>query len=117
GARRPPGPGPPARRARPPRRVLRARPGRRWLAGDLHTHTVHSDGALTVSELAALAAGRGLEFLAVTDHNTVSHHAELAAASRRYGITLLPGQEATTDGGHAGALRDVGSIHLRDEAG
>jgi PHP domain len=111
----PPAPGPPVPQDRPPRRVLPARPGRRWLAGDLHTHTVHSDGALTVSELAALAAGRGLEFLAVTDHNTVSHHAELAAASRRYGITLLPGQEVTTDGGHAGALGDIGWIDFREE--
>ena len=108
-------PAPPVPRDRPPRRVLPARPGRRWLAGDLHTHTVHSDGALTVPELAALAAGRGLDFLAVTDHNTVSHHAELAAAARRYGITLLPGQEVTTDGGHAGALGDVGWIDFRRE--
>jgi hypothetical protein len=106
---------PPVPRDRPPRRVLPARPGHGWLAGDLHTHTVHSDGALTVPELAALAAGRGLDFVAVTDHNTVSHHAELAAASRRYGITLLPGQEVTTDGGHAGALGDVGWIDFRDE--
>ncbi len=110
-----PQPAPPAPRDRPSRRVLPARAGRRWLAGDLHTHTVHSDGVLTVQELAALAAGRGLDFLAVTDHNTFSHHAELAAAARRYGITLLPGQEVTTDGGHAGALGDVGWIDFREE--
>jgi hypothetical protein len=111
-------PAPPAPEDRPPRRVLPARvrvPGRRWLAGDLHTHTVHSDGKLTVPELAALAARRGLDFLAVTDHNTVSHHAELAAASQRYGVILLPGQEVTTDGGHAGALGDVGWIDFREE--
>ena len=106
---------PPAPRDRPPRRILPASAGRRWLAGDLHTHTVHSDGALTVEELAVLAAERGLDFIAVTDHNTVSHHAGLPAAARRYGITLLPGQEVTTDCGHAGALGDVGWIDFRRE--
>jgi hypothetical protein len=113
--RGPAGPAPPAPAERPPRRVLPADDGRRWLAGDLHTHTVHSDGVLTVSELAALAAGRGLDFIAVTDHNTVSHYGELPAAARRYGITLLPGQEVTTDYGHAGALGDVGWIDFRRE--
>jgi hypothetical protein len=109
----PPAPGPDGR---PPRRVLpAARPGLRWLAGDLHTHTVHSDGALTVSELAALAVARGLDFLAVTDHNTVSHHAELPAAASRYGIILLPGQEVTTDCGHAGAFGDIGWVDFRAE--
>jgi hypothetical protein len=116
GLRPPPAPpAPPVPWDRPPRRDLPARAGRRWLAGDLHTHTVHSDGVLTVAELAALAAGRGLDFIAVTDHNTVSHHVELPAAARRYGIILLPGQEVTTDGGHAGALGDVGWIDFRQE--
>ncbi len=98
---------------RPSARPLPARPGRRWLAGDLHTHTVHSDGAHTVPELARVAAGQGLDFIAVTDHNTISHHAELAAAGARYGITLLPGQEVTTEGGHAGAIGDVGWVDFR----
>jgi hypothetical protein len=112
--RTPPAPPPPAAPAdRPARRPLPASGGRRWLAGDLHAHTVHSDGVLTVSELAVLAVERGLDFVAVTDHNTVSHHAELPAAARRYGITLLPGQEVTTDGGHAGALGDVGWVDFR----
>jgi PHP domain len=106
-------PAPPVPGERPRRRELPARAGHRWLAGDLHTHTVHSDGALTVPELAVLAVERGLDFLAVTDHNTISHHAELAAAARRYGITLLPGQEVTTDGGHANAFGDLGWIDFR----
>jgi PHP domain len=106
-------PPPPAQADRPARRPLPASEGRRWLAGDLHAHTVHSDGVLTVSELAVLAVERGLDFVAVTDHNTISHHAELPAAARRYGITLLPGQEVTTDGGHAGALGDIGWVDFR----
>ena len=109
----PPEPMPPLT-DRPPRRVLPATKGRQWLAGDLHTHTVHSDGVMTVSELARFAAGRGLDFLAITDHNTISHHAELPAAAATHGIALLPGQEVTTEAGHAGALGDVGWIDFRE---
>ena len=64
---------PRCRRGRP-RRHLPAVDGLQWLAGDCHAHTVHSDGSLSVDELAALAAGAGLDFLWVTDHNTTSHH-------------------------------------------
>jgi hypothetical protein len=83
---------------RPDRRELPADAGMRWLAGDLHAHTVHSDGAMTVQELARYATSRGLEFLAVTDHNTLSHHGELPAAAATHGITLA-GQEVTTSMG------------------
>src|SRR5450755_660482 len=99
---------------RPPRRALPATDGRRWLAGDLHTHTVHSDGVMTVPELARFAAGRGMEFIAVTDHNTVSHHAELPAAAAAHGIVLVPGQEVTIDTGHANAFGDIGWIDFRE---
>ncbi|MBB2740300.1 UNVERIFIED_ORG: hypothetical protein FHR35_000120 [Microbispora rosea subsp. rosea] len=95
------------------RRRLPSPPGYRWLAGDLHAHTDHSDGTLSVYELACVAAAAGLDFLAVTDHNTVSHHVELAAASALAGLVLVPGQEVTTDLGHAGALGDVGWIDFR----
>jgi hypothetical protein len=98
---------------RPPVRTLPAAPGLRWVPTDLHAHTVHSDGQLTVDELAALATSRGLDALAITDHNTVSHHLELAAAGRRYGIALIPGQEITTEQGHANAFGDVGWVDFR----
>ena len=75
---------------------------------------MHSDGVLTVAELARLARGNGLDFIAVTDHNTVSHHPELAPTGRRYGITLIPGQEVTTSHGHANALGDIGWVDFRE---
>jgi hypothetical protein len=104
---------PPVPANRPARRELPATRGHRWLAGDLHAHTVHSDGAMTVPELACFAIDRGLDFVAVTDHNTISHHAELLAAAARYGVTLIPGQEVTTAHGHAGVLGDTGWIDFR----
>jgi hypothetical protein len=111
-----PAPDPPPATGHQARRPLPGTGGRRWWAGDLHTHTVHSDGVLTVAELARLARENGLDFIAVTDHNTVSHHRELAAAGRRYGITLIPGQEVTTSQGHAGALGDIGWVDFREPA-
>ncbi|MGW4668603.1 CehA/McbA family metallohydrolase [Streptosporangium sandarakinum] len=107
-------PPPPPRAPAAVRRGLPALGDLRWLAGDLHTHTVHSDGSLGVSELACLTADRGLDFLAVTDHNTVSHHAELPAAATYAAITLVPGQEVTTDLGHANVFGDVGWIDFRE---
>ncbi len=107
---------PPPLPERPPRRQLPAESGWSWLAGDLHAHTVHSDGSLTIDELAALAVGQGLDFLAVTDHNTVSHHPLLPAASARAGLTLIPGQEVTTHRGHANAFGDIGWIDFRRPA-
>lgn len=88
--------------------------GRRWLAADFHAHTLHSDGELSVRELAALAVAEGLDALAVTDHNTVSHHAELAAVSAEYGITLLPGQEVTTGRGHMNAFGRIPWVDFRE---
>src|ERR1700742_72283 len=107
---------PPVPTARPARRPLPADAGLTWLAGDLHAHTFHSDGVMSVAELAAHAVELGLDFVAVTDHNTVSHHAFLGPAAARYGVTLLPGQEVTTELGHAGVLGDTGWVDFREPA-
>jgi DNA polymerase (family 10) len=39
------------------------------LKGDLHCHTVASDGRNTAEEMARGALGRGLEYVAITDHS------------------------------------------------
>jgi PHP domain-containing protein len=111
-----PPPMPVAVPARRPRRQLPSSDGLSWIAGDLHAHTLHSDGMLSIDELAGLAVGNGLDFLAVTDHNTVSHHEFLPAVGARYGIDLLPGQEVTTADGHANAFGDIGGIDFREPA-
>jgi hypothetical protein len=78
----------------------KARGRSRWVRGDLHCHTIHSDGLNTVDEIVTSAVERGLDFLAVTDHNTNTHHEELARLSH-LPITLIPGEEVTTYWGHA----------------
>ena len=46
--------------------------GAGWYRGDLHVHTVHSDGQYEVSQLVAAAHASGLDFIVSTDHNTCS---------------------------------------------
>ncbi|MCC7269021.1 MAG: CehA/McbA family metallohydrolase [Caulobacteraceae bacterium] len=95
--------------------------GARWYRGDFHTHTGHSDGYCAsrrgakapcplVRTLEA-AAARGLDFVAITDHNTTSHLAEIAALQPAFDdLLVIPGREITTFHGHFnvfGALSDV----------
>jgi hypothetical protein len=72
---------------------------RRWLAGDLHTHTLHSDGTWTVTSLGGAARAAGLDFLAVTDHNTTAHHRDIDRMPAGSPL-LIRGIELTTAGGH-----------------
>jgi hypothetical protein len=73
----------------------------RWYKGDFHSHTVHSDGYNSIDEYAVEARRVGLDFLAITDHNTISHFEEIAAQPEREGLLLIPGEEVTTFWGHA----------------
>ncbi|MFN8491349.1 MAG: CehA/McbA family metallohydrolase [Caldilineaceae bacterium] len=70
-----------------------------WLRGDLQSHTNHSDAAGTLYQLIRKARVAQLDFLAVTDHNTVSHHPHLAPLADK-DLLLLLGQEVTTYYGH-----------------
>jgi len=80
-----------------------ARGEQRWLRGELHLHSTHSDGRWTVGEMAEAARGRDIDFMFLTDHNTVSGIEALRAAAGD-AIAVLPGQELTTFRGHALAL-------------
>ena len=71
-----------------------------WFPGDLQTHTHHSDAKGSLDELLTAAERRGLAYLAVTDHNTVSHHAPLARHDAT-NVLAIPGMEVTTYRGHA----------------
>ncbi|MDQ2912971.1 MAG: CehA/McbA family metallohydrolase [Chloroflexota bacterium] len=70
-----------------------------WLRGDLHCHTLYSDGDSWPPEMLDAAAEAGLDFLGVTDHNNVAH--QLAYGTGGDGLPIvLPGVEVTTYGGH-----------------
>ena len=70
-----------------------------WLRGELHCHTWHSDGDISAVDLVSLARERGLDFLAVSDHNTIASQHELASLHDP-GLVLIRGVEVTTFKGH-----------------
>lgn len=73
----------------------------RLLKGDLHTHTLASDGVLTLAELGQHGLRHGLDFLAITDHNQMVSRDALPHLP---GLTLIPGIEWTHFQGHANFL-------------
>ncbi len=73
----------------------------RLLKGDLHTHTLASDGVLTAEELGWRALRHGLDFLAITDHNQMVSRDALPHIP---GLTVIPGMEWTHYQGHANFL-------------
>jgi predicted metal-dependent phosphoesterase TrpH len=75
------------------------------MAHDLHAHTNRSDGAHDPAELVEYAAGRGVEVLAVTDHDTMAGVAEAEATGRAIGVRVIPGIELSIKVPH-------GSMHL-----
>jgi DNA polymerase (family 10) len=91
------------------------------IRGDLHSHTVASDGHYTIEEMADAARERGYEYLAITDHsathgfgNDVSperlrRQIELVreADARVEGIALLAGSEVN--------VMPDGSLDYEDE--
>ncbi|MGE5124228.1 MAG: PHP domain-containing protein, partial [Acidobacteriaceae bacterium] len=73
----------------------------RWFKGDLHTHTLGSDGVLHVPELALHCARNGLDYLAITDHNQMFASGSLLELPP---LTLIAGVEWTHYKGHANFL-------------
>lgn len=57
--------------------------------GNIHMHTVHSDGEGTFTDLALAARKAGLDFIVVTDHNVFKKEEE----GYRFGVLVLVGEE------------------------
>ncbi len=63
---------------------------------DMHVHSVASDGNCTVREIVALAKTKGLDGVAITDHDTVQGLAEIDVISREERFPIFPGIEIST---------------------
>lgn len=80
-----------------PQEVPGTGPG--WYRGDLHLHSVYSDGKRNQPQLIAAAQAAGLDFIQSSDHNT-------SAATYHWGkhvpdgFLVMNGEEVTTRSGH-----------------
>jgi len=84
-----------------------------WYRGDLHMHGAHSDGSCTSQSgrqrvpcplflTIDAALQRGLDFIALSDHNTVSQANDIRELQPYYDqLLMIPAREITTFTGHA----------------
>jgi hypothetical protein len=95
-----------------------------WYRGDLHMHTAHSDGSCLSNRGARVpcpvfktleaAHARGLDFIAVTDHNATSQNDALRELAPYFDdLLLIPGREITTFQGHANVLGPTGPLDFQ----
>jgi predicted metal-dependent phosphoesterase TrpH len=77
--------------------------GLAWYRGDMHLHTVHSDGQRTPEELVAAARTAALDFVVSTEHNT-SSASLIWGRHARPDLLIVDGEEVTTRDGHYLAL-------------
>jgi hypothetical protein len=69
------------------------------LSYDFHIHTCLSpcgDNDMTPQNIAAMAALKKLDAIAITDHNTCKNCAAIMEAAEKYNLLVIPGMELTT---------------------
>jgi len=76
-------------------KIINPQPG--WYRGDFHLHTTASDGLYSPDELVSHSQAHGLDFIAVTDHNSISAFPEFNPDSA---FLVIPGIEVSFNEGH-----------------
>ncbi len=72
---------------------------------DLHLHTTASDGVMSPSEIVRYAKARGLQAIAITDHDTIEGLEEGLSEGERIDFEVIPGIEVSAE-------HSPGSMHL-----
>jgi predicted metal-dependent phosphoesterase TrpH len=66
------------------------------MKADLHIHSAASDGSLTVEQILAESRERGLEIIALTDHETTAGAQAAFGRAGAYGLRVIPAVELST---------------------
>jgi len=73
--------------------------GGQWVRGNLHAHTVQSDGAREPQVVIDDYAARGYDFLMISDHDIFTSE-EMYRQWEDRGLVLIPGNEISRNGPH-----------------
>ena len=60
---------------------------------DLHCHTTMSDGSLGIEDVILQAKRMNIDFLSITDHDTLSSFSRAKFLGERYGVKMIQGVE------------------------
>ncbi len=63
------------------------------MIGDLHCHTKLSDGSMGLEEIITYSKRMGIDFLAITDHDTLAGNTRASIIGARVGINIISGLE------------------------
>lgn len=66
------------------------------MKGDLHCHTKLSDGSEGIEDVISMAKRIGLDFVSITDHDTLKSYSRAQVLSQRYGVGIIRGVEFST---------------------
>ena len=66
------------------------------MVGDLHCHTRFSDGAMGIDDLVLYAKRARMDFIALTDHDTMAGASRAEQLGKRHGIGIISGAEISS---------------------
>ena len=75
------------------------------MRADLHSHTIYSDGSFTIPQIINRAKERGMDILAITDHDTFNGAKIAYEMGPKMGLKVIYGMELSTE-------RNCESIHI-----
>lgn len=64
---------------------------------DLHTHSICSDGRFKPKEIIEMAKKRNLDYISLTDHDTLTGINEAILEAKKLNINFIPGIELSTE--------------------
>jgi len=83
----------------------------RWYKGNLHTHTINSDGVLSAQQMAYLYQRSGYDFLSITDHGRLTEVQGLSNPD----FLIISGEEISVGTSEVGTTFHLVAINIKEE--